>query len=220
MGRKMIITLDGPAGAGKSTVSRQLARKLGYVYLDTGSLYRALAYKALKTVTPLDDEAAVALLCSRTEVALKNTEGALRVFLDNKDVTELIRTEEVSFAASKISAYGAVRKFLLDLQRQAGAGGGLVAEGRDMGSVVFPHADYKFYLDAAVEERTTRRYKELLAKGLDAEYQSLQDDMVARDRQDRQRRHSPLKVPDEAIIIDSTNMSVEQVTKKILNYLP
>jgi len=216
----MIITLDGPAGAGKSTVSRQLARKLGYVYLDTGSLYRALAYKALKTVTPLDDEAAVALLCSRTEVALKNTEGALRVFLDNKDVTELIRTEEVSFAASKISAYGAVRKFLLDLQRQAGAGGGLVAEGRDMGSVVFPHADYKFYLDAAVEERTTRRYKELLAKGLDAEYQSLQDDMVARDRQDRQRRHSPLKVPDEAIIIDSTNMSVEQVTKKILNYLP
>ncbi|NMD06234.1 MAG: (d)CMP kinase [Deltaproteobacteria bacterium] len=213
--KKVIITIDGPAGAGKSTVSKILAEKLGYLYLDTGSLYRALAYQALKSETPLDNESALADLCSRTEIKLKNIDGKMKVFLDGMDVAENIRSEEVGVAASKISAYAAVRQCLFHLQRQAGADGKLVAEGRDMGTVVFPHADYKFYLDASMEERTKRRLNELLEKRKPAEYQSVQKDIMARDQQDTTRQLSPLKIPADAIIIDSTNLSVAEVVKKI-----
>ena len=213
--KKVIITIDGPAGAGKSTVSKILAEKLGYLYLDTGSLYRALAYQALKSETPLDNESALADLCSRTEIKLKNIDGKMKVFLDGMDVAENIRSEEVGVAASKISAYAAVRQCLFHLQRQAGADGKLVAEGRDMGTVVFPHADYKFYLDASMEERTKRRHNELLEKRKPAEYQSVQKDIMARDQQDTTRQLSPLKIPADAIIIDSTNLSVAEVVKKI-----
>ncbi|HNT90628.1 MAG TPA: (d)CMP kinase [Smithellaceae bacterium] len=213
--KKVIITIDGPAGAGKSTVSKILAEKLGYLYLDTGSLYRALAYQALKSETLLDNESALADLCSRTEIKLKNIDGKMKVFLDGMDVAENIRSEEVGVAASKISAYAAVRQCLFHLQRQAGADGKLVAEGRDMGTVVFPHADYKFYLDASMEERTKRRLNELLEKRKPAEYQSVQKDIMARDQQDTTRQLSPLKIPADAIIIDSTNLSVAEVVKKI-----
>jgi cytidylate kinase len=213
--KKVIITIDGPAGAGKSTVSKALAEKLGYLYLDTGSLYRALAYQALKSETPLDNESALADLCSRTEIKLKNIDGKMKVFLDGMDVAENIRSEEVGVAASKISAYAAVRQCLFHLQRQAGADGKLVAEGRDMGTVVFPHADYKFYLDASMEERTKRRLNELLEKRKPAEYQSVQKDIMERDQQDTTRQLSPLKIPADAIIIDSTNLSVAEVVKKI-----
>jgi len=213
--KKVIITIDGPAGAGKSTVSKILAEKLGYLYLDTGSLYRALAYQALKSETLLDNESALADLCSRTEIKLKNIDGKMKVFLDGMDVAENIRSEEVGVAASKISAYAAVRQCLFHLQRQAGADGKLVAEGRDMGTVVFPHADYKFYLDASMGERTKRRLNELLEKRKPAEYQSVQKDIMARDQQDTTRQLSPLKIPADAIIIDSTNLSVAEVVKKI-----
>ena len=213
--KKVIITIDGPAGAGKSTVSKILAEKLGYLYLDTGSLYRALAYQALKSETPLNNESALADLCLRTEIKLKNIDGKMKVFLDGMDVAENIRSEEVGVAASKISAYAAVRQCLFHLQRQAGADGKLVAEGRDMGTVVFPHADYKFYLDASMEERTKRRLNELLEKRKPAEYQSVQKDIMARDQQDTTRQLSPLKIPADAIIIDSTNLSVAEVVKKI-----
>ena len=213
--KKVIITIDGPAGAGKSTVSKILAEKLGYLYLDTGSLYRALAYQALKSETPLDNESALADLCSRTEIKLINIDGKMKLFLDGMDVAENIRSEEVGVAASKISAYAAVRQCLFHLQRQAGADGKLVAEGRDMGTVVFPHADYKFYLDASMEERTKRRLNELLEKRKPAEYQSVQKDIMARDQQDTTRQLSPLKIPADAIIIDSTNLSVAEVVKKI-----
>ncbi|HQQ86933.1 MAG TPA: (d)CMP kinase [Smithellaceae bacterium] len=213
--KKVIITIDGPAGAGKSTVSKILAEKLGYLYLDTGSLYRALAYQALKSETLLDNESALADLCSRTEIKLKNIDGKMKVFLEGMDVAENIRSEEVGVAASKISAYAAVRQCLFHLQRQAGADGKLVAEGRDMGTVVFPHADYKFYLDASMEERTKRRLNELLEKRKPAEYQSVQKDIMARDQQDTTRQLSPLKIPADAIIIDSTNLSVAEVVKKI-----
>ena len=213
--KKVIITIDGPAGAGKSTVSKALAEKLGYLYLDTGSLYRALAYQALKSETLLDNESALADLCSRTEIKLKNIDGKMKVFLDGMDVAENIRSEEVGVAASKISSYAAVRQCLFHLQRQAGADGKLVAEGRDMGTVVFPHADYKFYLDASMGERTKRRLNELLEKRKPAEYQSVQKDIMARDQQDTTRQLSPLKIPADAIIIDSTNLSVAEVVKKI-----
>jgi len=219
MNRKMVITIDGPAGAGKSTVSKALAEKLGYLYLDTGSLYRALAYKVLKHNISADNESAVADLCSRTEVELKNVGGKMKVYLDSEDVGEKIRTQEVGSAASKISAYGTVRQYLLNLQRRAGEQGGLVAEGRDMGSVVFPDADYKFYLDANADERITRRLNELISNGTTTRYQSVQKEMIARDQQDSKRQHSPLKVPEKAIIIDSTNLSVAQVVDEILKYI-
>jgi cytidylate kinase len=219
MEKKFVITIDGPAGAGKSTVSKTLAKKLDYVYLDTGALYRALAYKTLKLEISLDEVSALANLCSNTTVALKNIDGQMKVYLDGEDVEEKIRTEEVGLAASKISTFAAVRERLLNLQREAGAEGGIVAEGRDMGSVVFPHADYKFYLDANLEERIKRRHKELLEKGATVEYKSIQKDMFARDKQDKHREIAPLKAPDGAIIIDSDNLSVPEVLEKLIFYI-
>jgi CMP/dCMP kinase len=219
MEKKFVITIDGPAGAGKSTVSKTLAKKLDYVYLDTGALYRALAYKTLKLEISLDEVSALANLCSNATVVLKNIDGQMKVYLDGEDVEEKIRTEEVGLAASKISTFAVVRERLLNLQREAGAEGGIVAEGRDMGSVVFPHADYKFYLDANLEERIKRRHKELLEKGATVEYKSIQKDMFARDKQDKHREIAPLKAPDGAIIIDSDNLSVPEVLEKLIFYI-
>lgn len=219
MEKKFVITIDGPAGAGKSTVSKTLAKKLDYVYLDTGALYRALAYKTLKLEISLDEVSALANLCSNATVVLKNIDGQMKVYLDGEDVEEKIRTEEVGLAASKISTFAVVRERLLNLQREAGAEGGIVAEGRDMGSVVFPHADYKFYLDANLEERIKRRHKELLEKGATVEYKSIQKDMFARDKQDKHREIAPLKAPDGAIIIDSDNLSVTEVLEKLIFYI-
>jgi cytidylate kinase len=219
MEKKFIITIDGPAGAGKSTVSYTLAKKLNYIYLDTGALYRGLAYKALKFKISLDDVSALTDLCSSTKVVLKNIDGQMKVSVDGEDVEEKIRTEEVGLAASKISTFAVVRERLLNLQREAGAQGGIVAEGRDMGSVVFPHADYKFYLDANLEERIKRRYKELLEKGASVEYKSIQKDMFTRDKQDKQREIAPLKAPDGAIIIDSDILSIPEVVEKIIFYI-
>ena len=219
MEKKFVITIDGPAGAGKSTVSKALAKKLDYIYLDTGALYRALAYKTLKLKISLDEVSALDSLCSNTTVVLKNIDGQMKVSVDGEDVEEKIRTEEVGLAASKISTFAVVRERLLNLQREAGAECGIVAEGRDMGSVVFPHADYKFYLDANLEERIKRRYKELLGKGASVEYKSIQKDMFARDKQDKQREIAPLKAPDGAIIIDSDNLSAAEVVEKIIFYI-
>jgi cytidylate kinase len=219
MEKKFIITIDGPAGAGKSTVSKTLAKKLNYIYLDTGALYRALAYKTLKLKISLDDVSAIANLCSSTTVLLKNIDGQMKVSVDGEDVEEKIRTEEVGLAASKISTFAVVRERLLNLQREAGAQGGIVAEGRDMGSVVFPHADYKFFLDAKLEERIKRRYEELLDKGASVEYKTIQKDMFTRDKQDKQREIAPLKAPDGAIIIDSDNLSAVEVVDKIIFYI-
>jgi cytidylate kinase len=219
MEKKKIITIDGPAGAGKSTVSKALAKKLGYIYLDTGALYRALAHKALKDKISLEDTSALAKLCFNTTVSLKNIDGKMVVLVDGEDVGDKIRTQEVGLAASKISAFAVVRESLLNLQREAGLQGGIVAEGRDMGSIVFPHADYKFYLDANVEERIRRRYNELLAKGAGAEYFAIQKDMMARDDQDSQRKIAPLTASADAIIIDSTGLSVEGVVEKIIQHI-
>ena len=219
MEKKKIITIDGPAGAGKSTVSKALAKKLGYIYLNTGALYRALAYKALKAKISLEDTSALAKLCLNTTVSLKNIDGKMVVLVDGEDVGNKIRTEEVGLAASKISAFAVVRENLLNLQREAGLQGDIVAEGRDMGSIVFPHADYKFYLDANIGERIIRRYNELLAKGAGAEYQAIQKDMMTRDYQDSKRKIAPLTASADAIIIDSTGLSVKGVVEKIIKYI-
>ena len=219
MGKKLVVAIDGPAGAGKSTVSKILANKLDYIYLDTGALYRALAYKALKLKISIDEVSSLADLCSTTSVVLKNIGGQMKVYVDGEDVEQKIRTEEIGLAASRISTFAVVREKLLNLQREAGVQGGIVAEGRDMGSVVFPNADYKFYLDAKLEERITRRHKELLDKGASVKYESIQQDMLARDKQDKQRELAPLKPPDGAIIIDSDNLSVGEVVNKIISYI-
>jgi CMP/dCMP kinase len=219
MRKKMIITIDGPAGAGKSTVSKMLAKKLGYIYLDTGSLYRALAYKASKDKIIFDDVSALENLCSNINILLKNIDGQMKVYIDGEDVEHKIRTEEIGMIASKISAFAVVRQKLLQLQREAGAEGGIVAEGRDMGSIVFPHADYKFYLDADPEERIKRRHKELLGKGKSSELQLIQKDMSTRDEQDSKREIAPLKPTSSTVIIDSTKLSVPEVVGNILRQI-
>lgn len=219
MSKKMIITIDGPAGAGKSTVSKALAKKIGYIYLDTGALYRALAYKALKSGIVLDDISALDSLCSESRVVLKNVDGQMKVYVDGEDVGNKIRTEEIGLTASKISAFAVVRKSLLQLQREAGVNGGIVAEGRDMGSVVFPDADYKFYLNADIEERIKRRHNELLSKGETPDLRSIRKDMVSRDKQDSEREVAPLKPTSCSIIIDSTKLSVREIVEKIIRQI-
>jgi cytidylate kinase len=216
MKTKMIITIDGPAGAGKSTVARELAGKLGYIYLDTGALYRALAYKFLKDGIDINNYVMLEKACLDTSVVLRNFDGQLKVYVDGDDVGKKIRSEEVGLMASKISALAVVRRSLLHLQREVAAQGGVVAEGRDMASVVFPDADHKFYLDAHINERTQRRHKELLSKGVATEPKRIQEDMLTRDKQDSQREIAPLKSTADAIIIDSTGLSVAEVVEKIV----
>ncbi|HPC86663.1 MAG TPA: (d)CMP kinase [Smithellaceae bacterium] len=216
---KKVITIDGPAGAGKSTVSKALADRLQYLYLDTGALYRALAFKALKKNMDVNHPGELAELCSTTEVALQKVNGNMTVLVDGEDVGEKIRTEEVGLAASTISAFAVVREKLLSLQREAGAGGGIVAEGRDMGSVVFPNADFKFYLDADLEERIRRRCGELASKTGEAEHSAVSRDMRARDAQDTNRKIAPLAAAPDAVIIDSTSLTIPQVVEKILEHL-
>lgn len=212
-----VITIDGPAGAGKSTVSKAVAARLQYVYLDTGALYRALAYKALKHNINVNSSAELAELCSTTDVTLKNIDGKITVYVDGNDIGDKIRTEEVGLAASTISAFPVVREKLLSLQREAGAGGGgIVAEGRDMGSVVFPDAQFKFFLDANIEERIRRRRTELIQKNGPGGLDSVSRDMQARDHQDSQRKTAPLTVSPNTIIIDSTSLDISQVVEIIL----
>jgi CMP/dCMP kinase len=217
--KRYIVTLDGPAGAGKSTVAKEVAQKLSYMYLDTGALYRAVAYKMASLGISTDDPEAFEAFCRRIRIRLENADNRLRVVVDDEDVTDKIRTEEVGITASRISAIPLVREILYDVQRNAGKKGGIVAEGRDMGTVIFPDAAYKFFLDAAVGERAQRRYKELTAKGDHTEYKEIENALMKRDRQDRERKISPLIPPDDAVIIDSTHMTVSDVVGKIISII-
>jgi cytidylate kinase len=219
MKRKLVVTIDGPAGAGKSTVSKALARKLSYIYLDTGALYRAFAYKVIQEGILPEDEKALAALCSRSEIYLENIDGSLNVFVDGINVTKSIRSEEVGLVASTVSAVSVVRDKLLSIQRHAGEKGGIVAEGRDMGTVVFPMADFKFYLDAGVEERVRRRHSELLTRCGSADYKAVAGDLVVRDRQDQERKIAPLRASEDAIIVDSTCMSIAEVVEKMISII-
>jgi len=216
-GRKLVITIDGPAGSGKSTVSKRLAEKLSYLYLDTGALYRALAWRAIREGTAQDDEEALADLCRRARVSVKRVGGRVRYFAGGEEVSDLIRTEEVGLAASRISAVPAVRKALLPVQRQAGKRGGIVAEGRDMGTVVFKDADVKFYLEASESVRIQRRFQELAAKGQSADLSRIGKDLSFRDRQDSERAAAPLKIPEDAVVIDTTALDIEQVLQRMLD---
>jgi cytidylate kinase len=215
MVRKMIITIDGPAGAGKSTVARHLARHFGLLNLETGAMYRAFALKALRAELPLDESSSLERLAAETTISLEPGEGDNRVLLDGEDVTGLLRNQIVTDGASRVSVFPAIRAWMVRLQQQLGAMGGVVMEGRDIGTVVFPHAKVKIFLDAAPEVRGMRRYDQLGLRGSIPEVQPEEviRDLRARDQRDRNRADSPLRAAPDAVILDSTNMTLEEVVQ-------
>lgn len=212
-----IITIDGPSGSGKGTVSRILAKKLSYDYLDSGALYRLLGIAAMRSSIDLSDTKSLAEIAEQMEVEFQlSTDGKFKVTLDGDDVTSELRLEDTGALASQIAAYGLVRRVLLTRQRAFATGVGLVADGRDMGTVVFPDAELKIYLTASVEQRTNRRYKELLEKGEDVSLRALAEQVRARDERDMNRAESPLVAADDAIELDSSHMSIDEVVEAIM----
>ncbi|MBS4784557.1 MAG: (d)CMP kinase [Clostridiales bacterium] len=209
------IAIDGPAGAGKSTIARELARRLGYIYVDTGALYRAIGLYCMEHAVPLDDPAAVEEALPGIRVALRYVDGIQRVLLGDRDVSEEIRRQEVSMAASSVSAMGAVRDFLFDLQRDLALEHDVVMDGRDIGTVVLPDADVKIYLTATAEERTRRRMAEYEAKGIPADFETLLQEVNLRDEQDKNRAVAPLKQAEDAIVLDSTHLDAQGVLEAI-----
>ncbi len=209
--KKLIIAIDGPSGAGKSTAGKLLANELGYLYIDTGAMYRAIGLKAVREGIELKESDALRGLCARTDVRLAQGEGGLRVYLDNEDVSEAIRTPDMGMAASAVSAQPCVRERLLQLQRNLGEGGGVVLEGRDIGTVVFPEAEAKFYLDANVEERARRRWLEFREKGIEAGLQKTIEEVKKRDYDDSHRDIAPLKKAADAVVVDSSGLNIDEV---------
>jgi cytidylate kinase len=215
-----IITIDGPSGVGKSTIARMLAAKLGYTYLDTGAMYRAIAYAARQRGIPATDEKAVEKLVNAIELTMEPADDPaddVRVFVDGSEVTPFLRTPETGMLASAISAVPAVRQHLTKLQQQIGAAGKIVVEGRDTGTVVFPQARWKFYLDAEARERARRRARQLQEQGVEVSESDILAQIRERDRQDQQRTIAPLRAADDAIRIDSTHMSAKQVVNTMLS---
>jgi cytidylate kinase len=206
----LIIAIDGPSGSGKSTLGRMLARALDLIYVDTGSMYRAVALGVIRAAVNPVDEAAVTKLAESLDINLAGDPDSLKVFLNGDDVSELIRTEAVTRMSSVISAIPGVREAMVALQRQIGRRGA-VLNGRDIGTVVFPDADYKFFLTASAAERANRRFKEDALKNMGASFEETLADMVERDRRDSTRSDSPLKVASDAIVVESSGMSIEEV---------
>lgn len=212
----MIIAIDGPAGVGKSTVAKLLATRLGYLYLDTGALYRAVAWKTLQSrIRPTDHEQVTTVL-QTTAIHMQFHKGAMQVFVDSIEVTEYLRTPEVTAAASIVSAIPAVREWLLPIQRQIGQRGSVVAEGRDIGTKVFPTAPYKFFLEADADVRVARRHRELVAAGRDGTVETTSRDLSDRDRRDRTRSVDPLVPAGDARFIDTSALSPDQVVEQMI----
>ena len=205
---KKIIAVDGPAGAGKSTVSKLCAARIGYTYIDTGAMYRAVALKVLQSGKTLDEN-----LISDIDIKLDESG---KVFLDGVDVTKEIRTPEVSRGASDVAKFGFVRKKLTELQRDMAKRGKVIMDGRDIGTQVLPNADLKIFLTASVDERAKRRFLELKAKNFPANLDTIKNEIILRDKQDSEREIAPLAQADDAILLDSTNLSIEQVVNEIL----
>lgn len=212
----MIIAIDGPSGAGKSTLAKRLAKQLGFIYLDTGAMYRALALKVLREGIDLSDDALLAEVVISTDIDLRENAGRLEVLLDGRDVAAEIRTPEVSQMASRISASKSVRARMLELQQAVGQRGSLVAEGRDIGTVIFPEAEVKVFLDASARERARRRYQELKAAGREVDFDATLKEMEERDRRDSERALAPLRRADDAMVIDSSDLDADAVAAMVL----
>jgi cytidylate kinase len=214
--KPIIVAIDGPAGAGKSTVAKRLAKTLGYTYMDTGAMYRAFALKAARDAIELENEGALRASLAATNIELHEGARGPEVVLDGRDVAGEIRTPELSQAASKVSALKPVRERMVELQRAMGARGGIVAEGRDIGTVVFPKAEVKVFLTAGSGERARRRFAELKGNGKEVTLEGTVAEMEQRDRRDREREHAPLRQAEDAIGIDSTGMTVDEVVEQIM----
>src|SRR5450432_457943 len=220
---KLTIAIDGPAGSGKSSVARRIAAVLDYLYLDSGAMYRALALKALHHHIPIEDESQLEKLANETHIELKpptpeqeQAGSKNRVFLDAAEVTDAIRTGEVAQAASRLATIAGVRHILVAEQQRAGAGGGVVMEGRDIGTVVFPNAELKIFLDAAPEVRAERRWKEHREKGHSITLAEVMEEVHERDRRDRERKVSPLVRAADAVLVDNTAMGIEETARIIV----
>lgn len=217
--KALLITIDGPSGAGKSTVSRMLADRLGFTYVDTGALYRAVAMVALSEGCAIDDDSRLAKICRHLVLRFENSSKGPRLYANMEDITERIRTPEIAMFASAVSARFVVREYLLGVQREMGKQGCVIFEGRDMGTVVFPEADVKFYLDAELDTRALRRYKELAASYTRISLTEVKEAMKKRDQDDSGRALAPLKPAHDAIKIDSTCLEIEQVVEAMLRHI-
>jgi len=215
--RELIVAIDGPSGVGKSTLSRRLAEHLGYVNIDTGAMYRSVALATRRAGLAADDENGLAQLCERLVIDFQRTPEGLRVLLDGEDVSEEIRAPEVSLLTARVAAIPAVREAMVSQQRRLGAAGGVVLEGRDIGTVVFPDAEIKVFLQASSEERGRRRYLELRAKGLEVDLEQTVREVEERDRADMNRSVAPLVQAPDAVLVDTTELDIEGVFARLLD---
>ena len=213
--KQLVVAIDGPAGAGKSTVAKLAAKELGYTYIDTGAMYRAVAWKTLAERQPVTDALSLDDV-KDIDVRLSYDGGVTHVFVDGQEITGEIRTPEVSHIVSQVAALGPVREKMVDLQRKMATDGGVLMDGRDIATHVLPDADVKIFLTASIEERAQRRWKEMKEKGYDMSLEELQKDIAARDKADSEREISPLVQADDATLLDTTGLSIDEVVARIL----
>ena len=209
------IAIDGPAGAGKSTIAKRLAKELGYIYVDTGAMYRAMAYYFLKNHISAEDENRIAAACEHVDITIRYQDGEQQVILNGENVNGVIRNEEVGNMASSTSVYPVVRKKLVELQQQLAVKENVIMDGRDIGTVVLPNADVKIYLTASSKVRAKRRYEELTSKGEVCDLEQIEQDIIDRDYRDMNRETSPLKQADDAVLLDSSNLDIDGVVEKM-----
>lgn len=211
------IAIDGPAGAGKSTIAKKAAKKLDFIYVDTGAMYRAIALYFIRNGVAADDEKTISEKCSDINVSIDYVDGVQQVILNGENVNDYIRTEQVSMITSSVSKYPAVREKLLNLQRQLATEKNVIMDGRDIGTCVLPDAKTKIFLTASAGERARRRYKEQVERGIECDIKQIEKDIIARDEQDMNREIAPLKQAEDAVLIDSSDMSIEQVVDAIID---
>lgn len=213
--KKLVVAIDGPAGAGKSTIAKFVAEKIGYVYIDTGAMYRAVTWKFVQTGHVYEDDF-ISELSKKMTIEFQPKNGINHVYADGEEITDFIRTPEISKLVSPLSAIPEVRVAMVAQQRRMGEKGGVILDGRDIGTVVFPNAEVKIFLTAIVDERANRRYKELIEKGTKTTFEEVKKDIIQRDKQDSTRPVSPLKQADDAVLLDSTGMKISEVADFII----